>query len=561
MPTNPNMPYPYPGSHTPAAPPPEKQQVFDIRDLLWRVTRYRWLLVVPIVISLCGGAVYYSLAPVIFESHVLVAIDDQAQVSGALQGLVQPDRGQDSPRERVTLVDSKVRSRRFLQELSLRSGFNRDPEVVRDAQKSARRWRGVSIDEFAIRFASARLSRRIRVTPVEGTYVRISAMAPAPEEARRIASLIADILIEESKRTNLERVQARGEFSSDQITVYEERLRKSEDAYQRYQESLIRNVLTSNPVNERNIDDARGLINMSESEMAQIKQRLEGEQRDFAAAAGGASTPDLRSGKAIELEQRLVELESSASAAALSDKEKSDRNIAGIQASIASTRQMLLAELELQAGQAQGLSDEAQSAATGIALDRAIIRSLTLKRDRLRGLINEYATTVQSTPREDMELARLKGEVDTNRELLNALRREQTSSRISEALETSGLGFRLSVLEPPQLPYRASDPDPFKIFAAAAFLGPLGAAGIVLLGEKVRLVVRSVEQAEEELGARVIATFPRIEGWSRPGTYFENNWPVMVIVAVIFLTGSFFALNATVFAPHPVAKIKAETKK
>jgi hypothetical protein len=39
-----------------------------------------------------------------------------------------------------------------------------------------------------------------------------------------VASLIADLLIEESKRTNLERVQARGEFSSDQITVYEERL-------------------------------------------------------------------------------------------------------------------------------------------------------------------------------------------------------------------------------------------------------------------------------------------------------------------------------------------------
>ncbi len=59
----------------------------------------------------------------------------------------------------------------------------------------------------------------------------------------------------------------------------------------------------------------------------------------------------------------------------------------------------------------------------------------------------------------------------------------------------------------------------------------------------------------------MIATFPRIEGWSRPGTYFQNNWPVMVIIAVVFLTGSFFALNATVFSSHPVAKVKAETKK
>ena len=554
------QPYSYPNQQAP--PPAPSQQAFDIRDVLWRVTRYRWLLVVPIVISLCSAAIYYTMAPEVFESHVLVALDDQAQVSGALQGLVQPDRDRDTPRERVTLVDSKVRSRRFLTELSLRSGMNRDPNVVKDAERAARRWRGVSREEFAIRFASTRLSKRIRVTPVEGTYVRISAQGPTPEEARRVASLIADLLIEESKRTNLERVQARGEFSSDQITVYEERLRKSEDAYQRYQESMIRSVLTSNPVNDRNIDDARGLINMAESEMAQVQQRLDSERRDFAAAANGAGVPDLRGGKAVELETRLVELESSASAAALSDKEKSDRTIAGIQASISSTRQMLLADLELQASQLQGtLSDEARSAAVGIALDRSIIRSLTVKRDRLRTFIATFARDVQSTPREDMELARLKGEVDTNRELLNALRREQTSSRISEALETSGLGLRLSVLEPPQLPYRASEPDPFKIFAAAALLGPLGAAGIVMLGEKVRLVVRSVEQAEEELGARVIATFPRIEGWARPGTYFQNNWPVLVIFGVILVTGTFFALNATLFAPHPYVKAKAETKK
>ena len=550
--------YPHVQPPQPSQPP---QQVFDIRDVVWRITRYRWLLVVPIVVSLCVAGIYYSIAPQIYESHVLVALDDQAQVSAALQPLVQADRDRDTPRERVALVDSKVRSRRFLQELTLRTGMNRDPDVLKDANKAARRWRGVSRDEFAIRFASTRLNKRIRVTPVEGTYVRITAAGPTPDDARRVASLIADVLIEESKRTNLERVQARGEFSADQITVYEERLRKSEDAYQRYQESLIRNVLTSNPVNDKNADDARGLINMAESELAQVKQRLESERNDFAAEAGNAPLPDLRGGKAGELEARLVELESSASAAALSDKEKSDRNIAGIQMSIASTRQMLLADLELQASQLPaGLSDEARSAATGIYLDRAIIHSLTTKRDRLRTYIVDYTRSVQSTPREDMELARLKGEVDTNRELLNALKRESTSSRISEALETSGLGLRLSVLEPPQLPYRASEPDPFKIFAAAALLGPLGAAGIVMLGEKVRLVVRSVEQAEEELGARVIATFPRIEGWSRPGTYWQNNWPVVAIFTVVFLTGTFFALHATVFAPRP-AGMKAETTK
>lgn len=542
----------------------EQQQAnVDFRDILWRVLRYRWLLLVPVVVSLCGGIIFFLVAPPVYESHVIVALADEVAVSNSMRQLVQPSQDTDTPRERVTLVNSKVRSRRFLEELVRRLGLNKDPDVRQKAMGQARKWGTVSTEEFAIRIACAQLDKQIRVTPMEGTYVRISGSGKTPEAARNLASLIADVLIDDSKRTSLQRVQARGEFSSDQITVYEERLRKAEDAYQGYQESTLAHGLTGNPVNDKNIGQAQGLARASQAEADQIRGRLESERKDWAANAGDTRPiPDLGNSRTATLDKQLAGLEQNEAFTELGDQERAKDALPGIQASIAATRQTLLAELELLAAQLPAdISDESKSTAAGIVLDRIVIRSLTEKQKRVEALVNDYLRGVANSPRQDMELARLKGEVDNAREMLNTLRQEAASSRISEALETSDLGVRLSVLEPPLLPVKPTEPDPLKILGAAALLGPLMSMGIVLLGEKMAVVVRTVEQAEAELGTKVIATVPRIEGWSRPGTYWQNNWPVYTIFIVLISTGIFFTLHATVFAPQPPSTTTATVKK
>jgi len=529
-----------------------QQPNVDFRDVLWRVMRYRWLLVVPIVVALCAGVIYFLVAPPVYESHVIVALADEVAVSSGMRNLVQPDQETDTPRERVTLVNSKVRSRRFLEELVRRLGLNKDPDVRHKAMGQARKWGTVSTEEFAIRIASAQLDKQIRVTPMEGTYVRISGSGRTPEAARSLASLIADVLIDDSKRTSLQRVQARGEFSNDQMTVYEERLRKAEDTYQGYQESMLQHGVVSNPVNDKNLGQAQALERSCQAEADQIRSRLESERKDWAADAGDTRPiPDLGNNRTAGLDKQLAGLEQNEALTELGDQERAKEALPGIQASIAATRQTLLAELDLLSSQLPSdIPEGPRSSAAGIALDRIVIRSLSEKQKRLQMLISDFERGVANSPRQEMELARLKGEVDNAREMLNTLRQEAASSRISEALETSDLGVRLSVLEPPLLPVKPTEPDPLKILGAAALLGPLCSMGIVLLGEKMAVVVRTVEQAEAELGTKVIATVPRIEGWSRPGTYWQNNWPVYTIVAVLIATGTFFTLHATVFAPH-----------
>jgi uncharacterized protein involved in exopolysaccharide biosynthesis len=522
----------------------------DVRDLLFRAKRYGWLLIFPLVACLCGASIYLKVADPVYESHVVVALADRAGVSDAIASLVRPDRSGESPAARAGLVNNKIHSRQFLEELARRVGMLKDPDLVERANNEARRYRGLTGPELAVRIASVELAKRIRSVPVEASFVRITVSDKAPEEARRTASLIADMLIEETRRTSLERVQARGEFSQDQITVYEERLRKSEEALQRYQESLLNRTISAPTLDASKMDDANRFIQDTDQEIEQIRARLDTEKNEWVATMGGDSPlPDLTGGRAVDLERRLNDLEGRHVLAVLRGEGGPGETVESIQGSIASLRQSLFTEYEARADQELAQAPEfARSAVAGIALDRTVLRTLRSKRQKIQGMVAEFTRGVQRAPREEMELARLEGEVETNRDLLNNLRREATSARRAEALETSELGLKLSVMEPPQLPIQPAAPDPKKIYGAAAMLGILLTSAVVLAGEKIAHVLRTVEQAEQEMGTRVLGTVPRIEGWSRPGSFLQNHWAGLSVVLVLVLTGAFYVVNATLLS-------------
>lgn len=529
---------------------PDSQPI-DLRDLLWRVRRYSWLLVLPPVAALCIASVYFKLAPTVYEAHVTVSLGDQAGVGSAIQSMVNTDRERATGRERMALVDSKVRSRAFLAAVAERLGLLEDPAILSAANASARRYGGLSASDLAVRFATNRILKQIKIAPLEGSFVRVTTIDNSAERAQRLASTITDLLIEENRRSSLERVQARGEFSQDQVIVLQERLRDAEAALRDYQEVLLRQAMTSTPVTENNVDEARGIVRTTDQEIDQTRDRVELTRQQWNVHAPGQTPPDLESKNTNELQRRLENMEVNLAVASIGG-ERSAREIPTLQASIAATRQSLLLEFETLAFNAAGdFPEAARTTVAGLATDRAILRSLRTKRDRMSGYISQFARGVENSPREQIELARLRGEVETSRELFRALQKEAQSSRISEAFASSAMASRLSVIDPPQLPLRPASPDPLKIFGGALLLGPLLSAGFVVAGEKFALVIRTVEQAEQEMGARILGTVPKIEGWVQREGYLVRHWALLSIVLVLVLTGVFHSLNATLLSGGP----------
>jgi uncharacterized protein involved in exopolysaccharide biosynthesis len=530
---------------------PQEQKI-DFRDLLWRVRRYGWLIVLPIMVCLCGAAVYYKRLVPLYRSSFLVSVEGSGQASAAVDPLVGAVMERPNPRDRVTVVDSKIHSRAFLGILVDRLGWNRNPELLLRASEAARQWKGITPEEYATRMAVNRLGEKISVWPGRASLIQISATDTDPEAALVLAELIGDVLVEESRQSTLARIQARGAFSSDQLAVYEERLRKAEDALRTFQESRLRKGFSLGIITEQNLTNARSIQHSTEDAMDQLRTRIQTARNEWRTSVGESPIPELRNSHVAEATDLLGRLETNYALALLRAGVDSRGESDALQARIAGARQALFADFEqLAEGLPGDYTREARAAAAGIALDRAVFRSLGDRKDRLSTEIGKYLKSVESTPRDELEFQRLKQDAATSRDFLASLRQQATSSRMSEAMATSALGPQLTIVEHPLLPLYPFSPNPLKIFGMAALLGPIIGAGIVFAGERLASVVRTLEQTETEFGHRVIGTIPRIDGWARPGTYLENNWAALAIILVLLLTGLFFAVDAIPPADQP----------
>src|SRR5205809_41599 len=385
----------------------QEPSFIDFREVLWKARRYKWLALFPFVLIVCAAWIYLMITTPLYESTVVVSVDDNAPVTPALGNLVQQDRSEESRRQRAQRVDSRIHSRVFLESIVNRMGYAKDPEFMYKAAGAAHNWKGITTEEYAVRLAVLYLGRKIVVTPSADTRVRIAALDRDPRVARTLAGMIADELIAENKAKSIQKATERGEFSSDQIAIYEERLRKSEDALRNHQQAMIGNTLTSNPIRDDNFETAKEQISDARNEMDQIRARL---QTDLSAW---------------------------------------------------------------------------EDAAAGIALDRAELRSLKNKEQRLMALTSDYSRRAQSKPAQEIESERLRSEVETNRDLLLALKKEATSSRISAALETSAMGMAFDILEAPQLPLTPVYPHPFRVMGTACFMGPLLGIGLASVAERL----------------------------------------------------------------------------
>jgi uncharacterized protein involved in exopolysaccharide biosynthesis len=519
-----------------------QEQTLDLRDLLWRARRYAWLIALPIIACLCGAAIYYKYSTPVYTSWILVSVAGNTQTSPTLDPMVGAMIERASPRERVSVVDSKIHSRAFLQGLVERLGMNENPALRARAAQAARRWKGITADEYAMRVCVTILARKITVSPGRASLVSIAVVDTDPEAARQLAGLIGDVLVEETLQSTMERAQARGKFTREQIALYEGRLRKAEDDLRAFQESTLRKGFSLGIISDQNLTTARSLQRSAEDAMEQLRARIDVARTDWRTSAGDVPIPDLKSPRVTELSAQLSDLETNYALAVLRGDSRGESD--ALQARITGTRQRLFGEFEQISQMLPGdYSPGVRASMAGIALDRAVVRSLGDRRDRLATEIATYTKSVESSPRDALELQRLKQEVETSRNFLQSLRVEATSSQISESLASSSIGPRLDIVEHPLLPLDPSSPQPKKIFGLAALLGPLMAAGFVFAGERLAFVLRTPEQAEAEYGHRVIGTIPRIDGWSRPGSYLEKHWPAMAIVLVLLVTGIAFALD------------------
>ncbi|MDH4037357.1 MAG: hypothetical protein OEX18_04215 [Candidatus Krumholzibacteria bacterium] len=513
--------------------------------VLWRK---KYFVLVPLVISVIVSNVGVRFLVPEYESSSVIRIGGIADVATEVDRFIQTGAGRRSRNAELGMqLEADVMGSAFLDELIRRMGMDQDPTLIVQAERQREMlYPGVTVDELVMRRLRNFLRQRIKVDGEGPGLFRIAYWDANPEACYVVTDAITSLYIEMQRRQTNQALQEVSEFSEEQLAVYKERLDRSERELARFQEQMAEQSTTTNPVTQGNAalsdrlrSDLGLTIRSAESTLERIRDPM-------AAQLGGVPDgdriwrdPELRKLVSDLTNRREAELLAELSAGAGAGPGADDASgIVLTQQAIQRRLSALIADLF------PDLAADYRPIVVEYFYQQAEINALKQKRDRLDAYIQTYRLRIQMAPQRDTELARLRKEVENNRDIYNTFANAARTTQISREAQNTELGATVFLVEEASKPLAPVRPDKFKILVLAFLLGvSIGAAGL-LLTEFTDSSFRTVDDVEKTLGLKVLGTIPRFDRarWRHDSTRKRSIiWTVTVVVLVGVVIASFYS--------------------
>lgn len=481
----------------------------DIRGYLKAAWRRKWLLFVPVVVAGVAGGVTAQMLQPIYEAKSTVVVRVNDRLSEPLARLV----GRSPMEEQLSRLQQKAKSTSFLVELVRTLGVANDENIQRWARAQNRKDPSVPVAELAESRAVSYLQPRIGVVRTSSTGFQVVARDFDPDRATLLAQHITNAFVSASNREQLEEIRSIHDFSVEQLVIYKQKLDDAERQLLEFQESRITSSPIANPVTAQNVNRADVLMSQAQVEgndAATAVANRRGTLRSLAPAEYEALS-GLTSSALQHDSDQLVSLEREV-ASVLVRSAVDGPEISSLYVSIAEKKTQLRDDARaLAQGSFAGLSAAVVNAYAELKIAEVEDVMISERLRILRRFMWDYTQGRVSAPEEEMELTRLRQEVENNRALYEAFLEQSAAGQITEALEAARAGGRFEVIEPPVRPTSPVAPDKPMIILLSLFGGLVIGMGIVLATEQGDTSFKDVADIEAALGVPVIATVPEAD--------------------------------------------------
>lgn len=514
--------------------------------------RRRGVILFSAAIVFCAAVVALIFIPEEFEASTVLSIEDRRllsrEVEQVLGGWSAPSTSYKRDEERMAKINGRIRSRPFLEQVARTLKVIDDPKLRQGALKARESTPELPVEDAIMSQVVNSIGSRIRLkTTGSGLYV-ITVRDYSPRNAQLLAQWISELYIDVTLQKEMEQIRAVRAFGSDQLRIYEQQLRNSEEALRRYQGSLIGQRLSTGAVDGSNLTAAEAAYRRvsDESTLANTRARVaarEATQAGLTAEDSRVTTnPNVRA-TAEQLVSALDRISLSASPGADPTAATTARN------AVASTRAELYRGVEQEVRKLYGdRPPEVQRVLSAALFARLDADAQTEVVGRLRSAIENYKRQAQTAPGSELTVQRLQDEVDKNRQLLESFRAQMTSSDISQAAESTKLGLRMEILDPAQLPTYPVAPERNKILLMALLIGPLLGIGVALLMELTDPTLRSLDDIRRVAPEVILGTIPLIDAKpSEQAGWFRRNWLPVAVTSLLLVTVTLYKSRAVLF--------------
>jgi succinoglycan biosynthesis transport protein ExoP len=435
---------------------------FDFGYLCRLLLRKSWLIILILVFCLAAAIAYLIWAPKIYESHVVIQVQQEAQKVVNIQDINQEDYKQ---ADALKTVEQSLLSKTLLLRVVKANGLDKDPEFA-PAKKDGSAYSDI---EFADLF-----SKRVSVLLRRGTrLIDVIVEDKDPERAQRLAQS----MIKEFEDQNFEQeaadARAANQALIQEADLLKDKLHKADEALQRYREQYNavsledKQNITVEKLKELNlkVTQAKGERLRLEADVATIKKTKDPEHLLMVPSV--AALPAV-----VALRQELADKESRFRADSQLDGLRQSLNQALVNGGKVVTKSYDAAKAT-EASLAEALKEQEQ-----VALE-----------------LNKIAIPYNVLVRE----------VESDRTLYDSVLKRMNETNVSKNLEQNNI----RIIESPLVSATPAKPSKLKILALALLGGLVIGSGIVIGTDLSDRSIRSVDEVEEILGLPVLTLVPR----------------------------------------------------
>lgn len=472
----------------------------------WRVVwRRKRLVLLPILVVTATAVVGSFFLSPIYRSSSIILIEESRPLARSLERIL-PGESRFSARElHSSTLEEKIKSPAYLSKVIDEAGLKPDSSTFAailnhvsgdsaEAQKLAEEW------------LIGSLAKSIEVKNKAPNVFEIAVEDKSPERVYQIAQKVTDLFIQDALETQLEEVHSMYQFSVSQLAFYEQKLKESEEKLKKFKQSMARGTIEKTPVDSSNIDDANNLLSNFIREYEALMETIDSYYSEVSHMANGfIPTKHLKA-----LKSRLVSL-SSELPSLLVRYDWTAPAVLTANSRINSVKEDIRAEVKKIVEQ-RFLSASESSKELLVKYEVSKLDAEALKGviNKLKELIRKYELKVVAAPTQELELARLEQEVESNRQIYNMLLEQSKAANLSKALEYVKVETRYRIIKPPKKPLYPVKPEKAKIAGMALLIGVMLGLGLAFLNEYMDHSLKTVEDVEDYLDLPVLGTIPKI---------------------------------------------------
>jgi len=477
---------------------------FDIRKYYKMLMRRKYIITIPFIIIVTLSVLYALHQKPMYESSITILVGKPKFNSSNLDRVAPSLHST----EQLDILRRELLGQKNLSKLINKVNLTNNNIIKNKAKAIQSVYPDLNFDEIAEKLLIEQLKKQIQVTTTRNNFITIKAKGDDRDKVYMLVKTLSEIFMNQILEGEFENIKQIIDFSAQQLEIYENKIKNSEAQLKQFEQLLADNSAEGSTISSRvELKQYNSMLNIIDGEIVQKRNELNLIDSKLNEKGSNYKFPVNKTLKNLESQYIMTGEELLKNVIQFSLR---DVNVVRVNEKIGMLRRQMIGQIRDIAR--SELVIENDGLYQLVVLNEMTKRDLGLlkkKRSGLSNLIEKYKVKIAQQPFQEGRIAKLKREIDTNREIYNTFLRQSQGSFITEALQKREANFKFKILEPAIRPMERSNSRK-KVVFIGGFLALIVSFGILSLFELLDNSFTDVDEIISYLQLPVLGTIPKI---------------------------------------------------